>query len=72
MYTIKTMHVVKNFRISFSLKYLTQFTVATSLSDDVYLAITADNPITVEYHIDGFGILTFILAPKIDDEDVNH
>ncbi|VDM56213.1 unnamed protein product [Angiostrongylus costaricensis] len=63
--------------VNFSIKYMNQFTKATSLSSRVRISLCNDVPIVVEYPLtdDGKatgqqnGHLRFYLAPKIDDED---
>ncbi|KAK2801265.1 DNA polymerase delta processivity factor [Emmonsiellopsis sp. PD_5] len=54
--------------LTFSLKYLTNFCKATSLSSTVRLCLSQEVPLLVEYGL-GSGHLRFFLAPKIGDED---
>jgi proliferating cell nuclear antigen len=54
---------------TFALRYLNQFTKATSLSPSVTLSMGPEVPLVVEYTIENLGGLRFYLAPKIDDED---
>ena len=53
----------------FALRYLSMFTKATPLSDNVKLTLTNDMPIKVEYLIEGLGSLCFYLAPKMDGDE---
>ena len=55
--------------VNFSIKYMNQFTKATSLSPRVRISLCNDVPIVIEYQIEENGYLRFYLAPKIDDED---
>ncbi|KAI9009661.1 DNA polymerase delta processivity factor [Gaertneriomyces sp. JEL0708] len=54
--------------LTFSLKYLTNFTKATPLSDTVTLSMSNDIPLLVEYTISDVGYIRFYLAPKIGDD----
>mmetsp|Transcript_13080 Transcript_13080/g.11666 ORF Transcript_13080/g.11666 Transcript_13080/m.11666 type:complete len:303 (+) Transcript_13080:56-964(+) len=54
---------------TFSLRYLNNFTKATSLHDSVMLRMGQDVPLEVEYKIGDFGALRYYLAPKIDDDE---
>ncbi len=57
--------------MTFSLKYLTNFSKAASLSNRVTLSMSADTPLLVEYKIEDMGYLRYYLAPKIgEDEDM--
>lgn len=57
--------------LTFALRYLSNFTKATSLSQNVTLSLSADVPLAVEYSIEEGkskkGYVRFFLAPKIDD-----
>jgi len=55
--------------VSVSLKFLSQFTKATPLSDEVKIEFTNDCPVLVEYPIGEMGYIRFYLAPKVDDDD---
>jgi proliferating cell nuclear antigen len=55
--------------VSFSLKFLTQFTKATPLSETVRLEFSNECPMLIEYPIGDMGYIRFYLAPKVDDED---
>ncbi|KAJ9286915.1 hypothetical protein DTO021C3_5435 [Paecilomyces variotii] len=54
--------------LTFSLKYLVNFTKATNLSSKVKLCLSQEVPLLVEYGL-GSGHLRFFLAPKIGDEE---
>lgn len=55
--------------LTFALRYLNNFTKATSLSPTVRLSLSKDLPITVEYEIEKLGYLRFYLAPKIEEDE---
>lgn len=57
--------------MNFSIKYMNQFTKASSISDRVTLSLCNEVPVVVEYGIEDNGHLRFYLAPKIDDDDNN-
>ncbi|KAF8371996.1 pcn-1, partial [Pristionchus pacificus] len=57
--------------VNFSIKYMNQFTKASSISDRVTLSLCNEVPVVVEYGIEDNGHLRFYLAPKIDDDDNN-
>jgi proliferating cell nuclear antigen len=52
-------------QLTFSLKYLSNFTKATPLASQVSLSMSADVPLLVEYKIGDTGYLRFYLAPKV-------
>jgi hypothetical protein len=56
--------------LTFALRYLNSFAKATGLASHVVLRMTRDLPIMVEYPIADLGHLSFYLAPKIEDEDM--
>ncbi|PIO54226.1 Proliferating cell nuclear antigen domain protein [Teladorsagia circumcincta] len=72
-----TLEVTDPVNVNFSIKYMNQFTKASSLSSRVRISLSNDVPIVVEYPLtdDGKstgqqnGHLRFYLAPKIDEED---
>lgn len=72
-----TLEVTDPVNVNFSIKYMNQFTKATSLSSRVRISLCNDVPIVIEYPLteDGkpggqqHGHLRFYLAPKIDDEE---
>lgn len=55
--------------LQFSLKYLSIFTKATSLSQHVNIKMTENSPMCLEYDMGDLGSLKYFLAPKIDDDD---
>lgn len=55
--------------VNFSIKYMNQFTKASSLSDRVRISLCNDVPVVIEYPIEENGYLRFYLAPKIDDDE---
>ncbi|GAO51699.1 hypothetical protein G7K_5792-t1 [Saitoella complicata NRRL Y-17804] len=54
--------------LTFSLKYLVNFTKATPLAGAVTLQMSNDVPLLVEYKMEG-GYLRYYLAPKIQDDE---
>ncbi|KAI8978073.1 proliferating cell nuclear antigen [Pilobolus umbonatus] len=55
--------------MTFSIKYLVNFTKATSLSPRVSLNLSKDVPLLVDYKLDTVGYVRYYLAPKIGDEN---
>jgi proliferating cell nuclear antigen len=55
--------------LTFALRYLNNFTKATSLAPTVTLSLSKDLPIVVEYKIEKLGHLRFYLAPKIEEDE---
>jgi len=55
--------------LTFSLKYLVNFTKASGLSDHVKLCLSNEVPLLVEYALSSNSFLRFYLAPKIGDEE---
>lgn len=58
-------------KLSFSLKYLSNFTKATALATSVKLGMSKEQPLLVEYQMEN-GHVRFYLAPKLtegDDQD---
>ncbi|KAL0208080.1 hypothetical protein P9112_010667 [Eukaryota sp. TZLM1-RC] len=55
--------------LAFGVRYLRDFTKATSLSPRVALKLTNGSPLVVEYHFGALGKISFFVAPKIADED---
>ncbi|CAJ0563012.1 unnamed protein product, partial [Mesorhabditis spiculigera] len=64
-----TLEVNDPVNVNFSIKYMNQFTKASSLCDRVRIALSNDVPVVIEYGIEENGHLRFYLAPKIDEED---
>ncbi|KAF7722475.1 proliferating cell nuclear antigen [Apophysomyces ossiformis] len=54
--------------MSFSIKYLLNFTKASSLSPRVSLNLSSEVPLLVEYKLENLGYMRYYLAPKIDDQ----
>ncbi|KAK3811162.1 MAG: proliferating cell nuclear antigen [Benniella sp.] len=54
--------------LNFSLKYLVNFTKATSLSERVSLSMSSEVPLLVEYKMET-GYVRYYLAPKIGDDN---
>ncbi|KAJ3211105.1 hypothetical protein HDU83_008982 [Entophlyctis luteolus] len=54
--------------LTFSLKYLCDFTKATPLSKFVTLSLSNDVPLLVEYAVSEVGHIRYYLAPKIGDD----
>nr|CAD2173094.1 unnamed protein product [Meloidogyne enterolobii]CAD2186352.1 unnamed protein product [Meloidogyne enterolobii] len=61
-------NVKEKVTLNFSIKYLTNFTKASSLSPRVRLSMSDAVPIVIEYEIEGNGFLRFYLAPKIEED----
>ncbi|KAL0228077.1 hypothetical protein RCL1_004220 [Eukaryota sp. TZLM3-RCL] len=55
--------------LSFGVRYLRDFTKATSLSPLVILKMSPDSPLVVEYVIENLGRISFYVAPKIESEE---
>ncbi|KAL1915651.1 uncharacterized protein VTP21DRAFT_6410 [Calcarisporiella thermophila] len=53
--------------LSFSLKYLGNFTKATPLSTRVSLSMASETPLLVEYQMSNLGYIRFYLAPKLEE-----
>eukprot|EP01084_Bolivina_argentea_P190762 327722_1 len=53
----------------FSIKFLTNFTKATSLAQNVKISMGPDVPLEVSYEVGKIGHLRYYLAPKIDDDE---
>ena len=53
----------------FSIKFLNNFTKATSLSQNVKISMGPDVPLEVSYEVEKSGYLRYYLAPKIDDDE---
>jgi proliferating cell nuclear antigen len=57
--------------MSFALRYLHLFSKAAPLSPTVTISMIDSQPMVVKYQIGGLGELSFYLAPKMEDEEVN-
>ena len=53
---------------AFALSYLNLFNKASTLTTFTRLYMTKEQPLIVEYKIDGLGTLKYYLAPKVDDQ----
>jgi len=60
----------KSVALPFASKYLSSFTKATPLSHRVLLRLADGQPLAVEYLIEDIGHITYYLAPKIQDEEM--
>uniref|UniRef100_A0A7S1KS54 DNA sliding clamp PCNA n=1 Tax=Percolomonas cosmopolitus TaxID=63605 RepID=A0A7S1KS54_9EUKA len=57
-------------QLTFSLKYLSQFSKGSSLGETVTLKMSEDSPLLVEFPFgDDLGSLKFFLAPKIESDE---
>jgi proliferating cell nuclear antigen len=55
--------------LTFALRYLINFTKATSLSPSVVIKLSKELPVVVEYKCADMGFVRYYLAPKIEDEE---
>ncbi|KAJ3300242.1 hypothetical protein HK104_002804 [Borealophlyctis nickersoniae] len=55
--------------LTFSLKYLSNFTKATPLADTVTLSMSSEVPLLVEYKVADVGYIRYYLAPKIGEDE---
>lgn len=51
----------------FPLNYLNMFNKAAPLCDKIQLKMAQDQPMIVEFKIEDFGKLQYLLAPKVQD-----
>lgn len=56
--------------LPFASKYLSTFTKATPLAERVKLRLAQAKPLAVEFQIEGMGKISYYLAPKIQDEEM--
>ncbi|RUS33035.1 proliferating cell nuclear antigen, C-terminal domain-containing protein [Jimgerdemannia flammicorona] len=63
-----TIELQQSVTLTFSLKYLQNFTKATPLSTRVTLSMSNEVPLLVEYKLDNLGYVRYYLAPKIGEE----
>jgi len=63
-----TIELTQPVNLTFSLKYLVNFTKATPLSARVSLKMSSEVPLLVEYKMDS-GYLRYYLAPKINEDN---
>ncbi|KAI8818558.1 proliferating cell nuclear antigen, N-terminal domain-containing protein [Fimicolochytrium jonesii] len=64
-----TIELNQSVSLTFSLKYLTNFTKATPLSDTVSLNLSPEVPLLVEYKVSEVGYIRYYLAPKIGEDE---
>lgn len=62
-------NVIEPVQQQFSIKFLNNFTKATSLSPDVKISMGPEVPLEVSYEVEKVSYLRYYLAPKIDDEE---
>ncbi|KAL6607325.1 proliferating cell nuclear antigen [Neocallimastix californiae] len=62
-----TIDLQQNCSLTFSLKYLLNFTKATPLASSVTLSMSNEVPLLVEYKINEVGFVRYYLAPKIEE-----
>lgn len=62
-----TIEMTSPVKLSFACRNLQNFTKATALSEYVFLSLSSDHPLVVEYRMDA-GDIKFYLAPKLDEE----
>ncbi|KAH6584316.1 hypothetical protein BASA60_001051 [Batrachochytrium salamandrivorans] len=55
--------------LTFSLKYLANFTKATPLSKTVTLSMSNEFPLLVEYKVNEIGFIRYYLAPKMNETE---
>jgi proliferating cell nuclear antigen len=65
-----TLHIDcdKSVRSSYSLKHLSMFTKAGTISSNVYIRLSNAYPLMVEYPITDGGYMKYYIAPKTDDD----
>ena len=63
-----TLEVTDSGTQQFAIRYLNMFNKASPLSTFTRLGLHEEQPLVVEYKIDGLGVLKYYLAPKINDE----
>jgi proliferating cell nuclear antigen len=56
------------FKAKFSLEYLKKMTAGGKLSDRVFLNFNTDYPLKLEYKLTDRLLLSFILAPRVDND----
>lgn len=57
--------------LTFALRYLNSFAKATPLSNQVMISMSKELPVVVQYRIEDMGHISYYLAPKIDDEEMD-
>ncbi|EIE19859.1 proliferating cell nuclear antigen [Coccomyxa subellipsoidea C-169] len=56
--------------LTFALRYLNSFAKATPLSNQVMISMSKELPVVVQYRIEDMGHISYYLAPKIEDEEM--
>ena len=67
--TSTTINLSSPVSLTFSLKYLNNFTKATPLSTTVTLSMSNEVPLLVEYRVNDVGHIRYYLAPKIGEDE---
>ncbi|BDA51167.1 Proliferating cell nuclear antigen [Coccomyxa sp. Obi] len=57
--------------LTFALRYLNSFAKATPLSNQVMISMSKELPVVVQYRIEDMGHISYYLAPKIEDEEMD-
>lgn len=64
-----TIDLNQNVNLTFSLKYLNNFSKASPLAKEVILGMSDGIPLLVEYKLEDLGYIRYYLAPKMGDEE---
>ena len=64
-----TLSCTEDVTLTFALKNLVIFTKGSPLSDRVTLRLAMNEPIQIEYKIEGYGYMRFYLAPKVEERE---
>ncbi|EGF76558.1 hypothetical protein BATDEDRAFT_92516 [Batrachochytrium dendrobatidis JAM81] len=67
--TSTTIELQQACSLTFSLKYLSNFTKATPLSKTVTLSMSNEYPLLVEYKVNEIGFIRYYLAPKMNEAE---
>lgn len=57
-------------KVMFANKFLELCTRVSHLTDTVQLNLSADDPIRIDYDIDGIGTLKYYVSQQLDDDDL--
>ncbi|CAL8466451.1 g5987 [Coccomyxa elongata] len=57
--------------LTFALRYLNSFAKATPLSNQVIISMSKELPVVVQYRMEDMGQISYYLAPKIEDEEMD-
>jgi len=63
-----TVKVKEPVNLAFALNYLSMFTKANGLTEQVQLCLSSEYPLRVEYRLSNLGSLKYYLAPRISEE----